>query len=400
LAKILEAAWPFSNSSKNGTIPHMKNILIFFGGSSPEREVAVITGLQLFEYIDRTIYQPIAIYVSEEGQFFLLDPIKNRKDFSLSSKMKVYFGYDAKEKIASYFTKTSDQRPIYAAINTCHGGDGEAGPLAGFFQSYHIPYTSTNVESSVLCMNKVLAKEAVSKVSIPVVTGVSVSSYEISKNIKSLCANILTQVDLPLIIKPAHLGSSIGIKIARTAIELELGLLEVSHLDTQIVVEKFLENISEFNCSIRTIGGEVQTSEIERPLSKTEILSFAEKYEKGGKKVGGGMASLSRELPAHISEDVHTKIETYSKEIYRACKCKGVVRVDFIQAADGQIFFNEINPIPGSLAFYLWEASGIPFEQQISELIEESILDDAASHSINYIHRTDIIKNFIENYTG
>lgn len=394
--KALEAFFRFSIPFKNATIPFMKNVLIFFGGSSPESEVSVITGLQIFEHIDRTLYNPIAIYASEHGQYFQLDEIHDRRDFSLSSKKKVTFSYDEKEKMA-YFSTGFKKHAIYSAYNASHGGDGEAGSLAGFLDSYHIPYTSTGVESSVICMNKVLAKNAVSSESIPVVESASIISTLIKKDIKAVCSAIEKKVGLPAIIKPAHLGSSIGIKIARTSTDLELGFLEATHLDTEILVETFLEHISEFNCSVRTVQGEIQTSEIERPKTKTEILGFAEKYEKGGKKTGG-MASLSRELPANISTDLKDQIHDYSEKIYRACKCKGVVRIDFIQSADGILYFNEINPIPGSMAFYLWEAKGISFKQQISDLIEESILDNEALHSINYIHRTDIIKNFIKNY--
>lgn len=375
----------------------MKNILVFFGGASPEHEVSIITGLQIFEHIDRELYNPILIYVSEKSQFYQLNRIKNRKDFSLDSKTEVFFGYDEKEKL-SFFSSKNAKKVIYCAINTLHGGGGEAGQMAGFFESFNIPYTSSNVESSVICMNKALAKELVSKESIPVIGSLSFSSLEIRKNVKEKAGQIEREIGLPTIIKPVHLGSSIGIKIAKSAVELELGLLEASYLDIEIMVEKYLEDISEFNCSVRTVKGKIQASEIEKPLPKEEILSFSEKYEKGGKKTGGGMASLSRELPVNISSELHKKIQRYSVEVYKLCKCKGVVRIDFIQSKDGNIFFNEINPIPGSMAFYLWEVMGIPFKQQISELIEESIYDYKNSISINYIHKTDIIKNFIKKY--
>lgn len=376
----------------------MKNVLIFLGGASPEHEVSIITGLQIFEHIDRGLYNPIPIYVSEYGQFFKLNQIKNREDFSLASKTKVFFSYDEKEKGSYFFSNTLKKNFIYSAINTLHGGKGESGQMAGFFESLNIPYTSSNVESSVLCMNKALTKERVSKELIPTVDGISFSSPDIRKDIKGVSSKIQKHIDLPAIIKPVHLGSSIGIKIAKTPIELELGLLEASNLDVEIIIEKYLENISEFNCSVRTVNGEIFVSEIEKPLPKEALLSFSEKYEKGGKKVSGGMASLSRELPANISTGLYKKIQDYSIQIFKLCKCSGVVRIDFIQSKDGELFFNEINPIPGSMAFYLWEVMGVPFKQQITELIEESLYKHKTSSSINYIHKTDIIKNFIKDY--
>lgn len=376
----------------------MNNVLVFFGGRSPEHEVSVITGLQLLEHIDRELYNPIPVYISEQGHFFKLNPIKNRKDFSLDSKTKIFFYYEEKEKTAYFFSESSKKCPIYSAVNTLHGGDGESGQMAGFFDSHNIPYTSSGVESSVLCMNKTLSKEQASKVSVPVIQGLSFSSSEIRSNVKEVSSRIQNEIGLPIIIKPVHLGSSIGIKIARTPIDLELNLLDVSNIDTEVMAEKFLKNIAEFNCSVRALRGKILTSEIERPLPKEEILSFSEKYEKGGKKLTEGMASLSRELPANISDDLYKKIRDYSKQIYQICKCKGVVRIDFIQSEQGNIFFNEINPIPGSMAFYLWEVMGIPFKQQISELIEESIYDYRTRTQIDYIHKTQIIKNFVKGY--
>lgn len=374
----------------------MKNIIVFFGGASPEHEVSIITGLQILENIDRHLYNPIPVFVSEKGQFFKLNDIGNRKDFSLRNKTGITFGFDEKEKKPYISTGFFSKVYIYCAINTLHGGNGESGPIAGLLDSYNIPYTSTNVESSAICMNKALAKKQVED-SIPVIPGQSFLSKEIKKSIKDIAINLTEKIGLPIIVKPVHLGSSIGIKIAKTTTELELYMLEASHLDTEILAEKYISDISEFNCSVRTLDRNVETSAIERPMTKTEILSFSDKYQRGGKKTSGGMASLSRELPANISDVLEKKIKDFSTHIYKACKCKGVVRIDFIQDKEGKIYFNEINPIPGSMAFYLWEVLGIPFKQQISELIEESVHDKELGESVNFVHKTDIIEKFIKN---
>ena len=374
----------------------MKNIIVFFGGASPEHEVSIITGLQIFENIDREIYNPIPVYVSEKGVFFKLNKINSRKDYNPDSKTSMSFGFDEKEKKPYISTGLFSKEYIHCAINTLHGGNGESGPLAGFLESYNIPYTSTNVESSVICMNKALAKKIVED-AVPVLQGQSFSSKEIKKNIKNISTLIQEKIGLPIIVKPVHLGSSIGIKIAKTTTELELHLLEASHLDTEVLAEKYVSDISEFNCSVRTRNGNIETSAIERPRTQAEILSFSDKYQRGGKKTSGGMASLSRELPANISSDLEEKIKDYSTKIYKICKCKGVVRIDFIQDTEGKIYFNEINPIPGSMAFYLWEILGITFKQQISELIEESIQERKLSESVTFVHKTDIIEKFIKN---
>lgn len=376
----------------------MKNVLIFLGGMSPEHEVSIITGLQIIEHIDREQYTPIPIYVSERGGFFQLKPIQNRKDFSLNSKVEIFFGYSENKKIPYFFSNSFKKNPIYSVVNTLHGGNGESGQMAGLFESYNIPYTSSGVESSVLCMNKALTKEKVRDGLIPTIDSMSFSSPGIRKDVKGVSSKIQKLIGLPVIVKPVHLGSSIGIQIARTPIESELSLLEASNLDIEVMAEKYLENISEFNCSVRTVNGEILVSEIEKPLPKEALLSFSEKYEKGGKKISGGMASLCRELPANIPAELYKKIQDYSIQIFKLCKCSGVVRIDFIQSKDGELFFNEINPIPGSMAFYLWEVTGVPFKQQISELIEDSRYESKLSSSKRYIHKTEIIKNFIKGY--
>jgi D-alanine-D-alanine ligase len=197
---------------------------------------------------------------------------------------------------------------------------------------------------------------------------------------------------LPVILKPVHLGSSIGIKVARSEIELEIFLNELSYLDDQILVEKYLENIKEYNCSVRTNKGVVECSPIEKPISSEEILSFKDKYEKEGGKKSGGMASLTREIPAKITENTGKSIQEYSLNIYKSIKASGVVRIDFICDSTGNIFFNEINPIPGSMSFYLWEAGGITFREQITESINECL--NFSQEKLRFKNQTDIIEKF------
>ncbi len=371
----------------------MKNILIFIGGKSPEHEVSVITGLQVLENIDRKKYIPFLIYISKDGVFWNIENAKNRKDFLSKNREEVSFGFCQKE-LKPFFKNiySSEKISIDCAINCLHGGVGECGGMAGFFESLNIPFSSTSVESSVLSMNKDLSKK-ISKVNV-VDSETFLSSDLKNDFVGSL--NKCKNLGLPVIIKPVHLGSSIGIKVAKNEIELELFLKEVLFLDDQIMVEKFLENIVEYNCSAKKINGLIYVSEVENPISSSGILSFSEKYQKGGKKSASGMASLVRNLPAKIPKELRVEIQDMTKNIYKNLKCKGVVRIDFIYSND-KLYFNEINPIPGSLSYYLWETEGISFKDQISENIEQSIKDFDLNSS-NFIYKTDIIKKFIENF--
>jgi D-alanine-D-alanine ligase len=239
--------------------------------------------------------------------------------------------------------------------------------LQGLLESVGIPFTSSGVEGSVLTMNKQLTKQLVKEAGIATVPGICVDTFTLRERYAQIAKEAVALLGLPLIIKPAHLGSSIGISVAHNEGDLKRMLLEASYLDSELVIETFIPKYVEYNCSVRMQNGVLETSEIERPMGKDEILSFEDKYKKGAKKTGGsGMASLTRELPAKISDQLKTTIQNFAKKAYVACRCKGLVRIDFMAAEDGNLYLTEINPIPGSLAFYLWEATGIQFKQQIT----------------------------------
>ena len=378
----------------------MKPILIMFGGVSAEHEVSIISGLQVLEHIDTKLYAPFVVYVDKDGNSFLIKDIKGRSGFLSSRRQNVSFGRDASG--AFIRTEGIGGKKIYpnAAYLAFHGGSGEGGNLQGLLESVGLPFTSSGQEASVITMNKELTRRAAKEAGVPVAPGLSVFGAEIQKDVAAIAAGVVGTLSLPLIIKPVHLGSSIGLNIARTEVELKKFLLEAAFIDDEILVEKYLSLSAEYNCAVRAIDGTLEVSAIERPVSKDEILSFADKYERGAKKTGDGMASLSRELPAKIDEALRRNIEDMAKKIFAACGCKGMVRVDFMLTADRVLYLTEVNPIPGSMAFYLWEASGIPFKQQISDLLEQAVRDAARAKSMNLDYKTDIVEKFIAQRTN
>jgi D-alanine-D-alanine ligase len=375
-----------------------KDVLIMFGGQSAEHDVSVITGLQVLENIDRDLYTPIVLYVSKQGEFLLMKDMKARNDFLTTKKQHVVFGINKKGGFITttgLFAKKYYPYSVYLAF---HGGRGESGIIQGMLDAFSLPYTSSNVEGSAVTMNKRITKELLRSANIPTIEGLSYVATEVKENVKTCVENSKNVLGFPVIIKPVHLGSSIGITVAKNEIELELALLEASQKDNEILIEKFIPNIVELNCSVRYVHDGIECSEIERPISKDEILSFKDKYKNGAKKTsGGGMASLSRELPAKIPSDLKQKVHDFSKKAFVICGCKGVVRIDFILSPEAELFLNEINPIPGSMAFYLWETSGIPFKQQITDVIEQSITVSNKEKLQNFDYSTDIVKTFINN---
>jgi D-alanine-D-alanine ligase len=375
-----------------------KKVIIMFGGVSAEHEVSIITGLQVVESIDRSQFEPYVIYVSKDGELQYLHNLESRTEWKTAPRKKASFGKDKDGGYVSLGGFPEKKVYPYASYFAFHGGTGEAGPWQGVMEALGIPFTSPSMEASVISMNKEITKSLANKFGVKTVNGKSFFSDEIQSNPKDVVGKILADQKFPLIIKPAHFGSSIGIGIAKSETELEMKLLESSRVDREILVEDYIEDKVDYNSSIKSINGEIIISEIERPLTDDEVLSFADKYKKGGKKTGGaGMATLARELPAKLPAGLKERIHQTAKIVYRACRLKGMVRIDFLHSpSTDSLYLNEVNPIPGSMSFYLWEASGELFKDQITELLEESVRANEESKSLVYDYHTDIVEKFIE----
>lgn len=369
----------------------MKSIIILFGGNSAEHEVSVISGLQVIENIDRKKYTPHAIKLTKNNLFEYYNNLYNKKDYLRIKPKLITFG---KNENGAYFQASGllkSKTYIDCAYLAFHGGNGESGQVQGSLETLNIPYTSPNVEASAISMNKQVTKQILSSYGIKTVEGISVFDEDIKADVDKVVKDI--KLKLPVIIKPAHLGSSIAINIAKAKVELKKYLLEAAHVDTEIVVEKLVKDFKEYNVSVRKLDGEIITSEIEKPLSSDEILSFADKYQRGGKKTGG-MASLQRELPAKISKTLEKQIKQLATDVFKAIRAKGMVRIDLMLSGKN-IYVTEVNPIPGSMSFYLWEASGISFKRQITDLIEQSIKANEERLSKRLDYKSDIVEKFV-----
>ncbi len=373
----------------------MKKIAVCFGGISPEHEVSIITGLQVIENIDTTSFAVYPIYVSKEGEFFYLPQVMSRNDFLTSSKNPITFGRDNK---GGYFQSSGLLgRKIYldASYLAFHGGNGESGPIQGLFDTCGIPYTGQSVFTSCVSMNKQVTKELVASLGVPTIPGLSFSTADIKMNTKAIVSKVSKKLGLPVIVKPVHLGSSIGVVVCESEVALTKALLSSAHIDEEVVVEKLMKNFVEYNVAVRSIKGIPEVSEIEKPIKKDEILSFADKYERGGGKKSGGMASLVRELPAKISSALKKQIQEYALNTYTALRATGMLRCDFMYA-NKKLYLVEVNPIPGSMSFYLWEASGISFSDQITSSLEEALFVSEKSRSMRLTYDTDIVKSFVK----
>jgi D-alanine-D-alanine ligase len=373
----------------------MKKIAIIFGGVSAEREVSIITGLQVISNIDASLFSSFAIELRNDGRFVYYPGLKNKKDYLKIKPNEISFGKDNK---GTYFISEGLlKRKVYfdSAYLALHGGNGESGQMQGFMQILDIPFTSPSVESSAISMNKIVTKDLLEVNDVKTVDYTYQLSTDIHEDIERSIKSVLSKLALPVIVKPAHLGSSIGITIAKTQIELKKALLAASLVDSEVLVEKLMKNFIELNVSVRQINNKLEVSEIEQPISKDEILSFADKYQRGGKKAGG-MSSLARELPAHIPSKLQKEIIDIALKVFRIVRAKGLIRIDFMVVAN-KVYVTEVNPIPGSMSYYLWEASGVSFKNQITDLIQQSFVDAQSQNAKHISYSTDIVSKFINN---
>lgn len=353
----------------------MKNLCVIFGGNSSEHDISVITGMQLAKNL-KNKYKLEKIYLSLDNKFYLATKLEDVKDFYKKENLKlkeIFITNGAVYKKGMLLKKLFD---IDCVINCCHGGVGEDGNLAGFFETNGIRYTSANCLSSQIAMDKTLAKTLVSSI-VPTVKGVKVSKY----NKEDLVNYIKENLSDNLIVKPNSLGSSIGVKACNKE-DFENQIDAIFLMNDDALVEERVENMVEYNqACIKTKDG-LMLSAIESPLTKHNFLTFEDKYTSGGK-------GKDRTIPAQISPELEEQIINYTTSIYNRLNLNGVVRIDYIyNTATNTLYFNEVNTIPGSMAFYLFEPVGVDYITLI-----ETLISNATTPKQYKYFNTDILKN-------
>ena len=256
------------------------------------------------------------------------------------------------------------------AIPVLHGSYGEDGTFEGVLDAIGIPYAGCNVLASANGMDKITMKMILQACNVPVVDYVWFTDGQWAADSTSILDDIERRLGYPVIVKPANLGSSVGIGRAADRDQLKERIDTAEQYSTRIIVEHMVENLHEVNCSVLGDCDDYITSVCEEPIKSGEILSYEDKYM-GGTKGAKGMQASQKRIPADLPQDVSDRIRFLAGETFRVLSCHGVSRVDVIMDADnGRIYVNEINTIPGSLSFYLWEASGIPFDKLMDRLVK------------------------------
>lgn len=359
----------------------MKKVGVIFGGRSVEHEVSVITAMQIMENIDKTKYKVIPIYINKNGRWLTgnsLMQFKNYKDNNFKSAKEIIVSPSYKDnnlyadpEIVGMFGKKI-LGEIDIAFPAIHGTNGEDGTIQGLLELMDIPYVGAGVLGASVGMDKILMKDVYKANDLPIVDYYWFYRTRWEREKDTVIKDIEENLNYPLFVKPANLGSSIGISKAKDKEGLINSIEVAINYDRKIMIEKAVENPREINCSVMGYDEEVITSLCEEPLGWEDILTFEDKYVKSNEK-GGKSLGERRIIPAEIEDNMRGEIEELAKKAFITIDARGVSRVDFLVDEDEKVYINEINTLPGSISFYLWEGKGYSFKKLIDELITIAI---------------------------
>lgn len=357
------------------------NVAVFFGGRSVEHEISVISALQAMNAFDKEKYNIIPIYISKQGRWYTGDnllEVRNYRDMNkLTAEaeevfMRPEFGdYNLYKAHTGMFNKRNPVvAELHVVVPVLHGTNGEDGIFEGVLETIGIPFAGCNTFSSANGMDKITMKMILRESGIPVVDYVWFTDREWLSKRDEIVAKVEDKLGYPVIVKPANLGSSVGIGKAANRAELIEKINNAEKFSQRIIVEHMIEKLKEINCSVLGDADEHQSSVCEEPIKSGDFLSYEDKYM-GGSKTTQGMQASDKRIPADLPEEMSRKIQQMAGETFRVLSCHGVSRVDvMIDEKDNSVYVNEINTIPGSLSFYLWEASGIKFNELMDRLVQ------------------------------
>ncbi len=356
---------------------------VIYGGETVEHEVSVISALQAMNNLNEDKYDIVPIYISKDRIWYtghMLRDIEFYKEFEDEKKYatKVMLYKKGKtfllQRTTGLFRK--DITDLDVILPVVHGNNVEDGSLAGLLDSIGIPYVGSHVLGGALGQDKVVMKQVMESVNLPIVPYTWFYDSEYLDNKENILKEI-KKIGYPVIVKPATLGSSIGIEVAKNEKDIESKIEDAMEYDTKIVVEKVIENLTEVNASVLGNYEYQKVSPLEEVMGEDEILSFADKYLGNAKSKGTaskGMASISRIVPARISEKLTKEIQDTAKQVFKVLNLSGVCRVDFlIDNKENKFYVNEPNTCPGSLSFYLWKEAGMKYSELLDEMVSIAI---------------------------
>lgn len=388
-----------------------KTIAVFFGGRSPEHDVSIISALQAMDAIDQNHYTVLPVYIAPDGVWFIGQGLRKR-DTYLPNKAtrekltEVTLDMCVKKSAQGRGALIPKKQPLFGtakpvyfdvAIPAFHGLFGEDGNIQGMFEMANIPYTGMRTKASAILMDKGATKHLLQALDIPTLPYAIIKRPEKGFLVdEAVLTEIFHPLDFPCILKPAHLGSSIGVAKVTSIEEVKACLPSIFEYDDAAIAEPFVQNLIEYNIAICKKNGALMTSAIERPKGTDELLDFKQKYmsggeDKSGNKLGGmkdagapvseGMLSLTREINPALPKEMEQNIRIWACKMFDGADGTGAPRIDFIGNREtGEIWMNEVNPCPGSFGYFLWEAAADPmiFTDLMTHLIEEAMAQNIA----------------------
>ncbi|MBV9100868.1 MAG: D-alanine--D-alanine ligase [Candidatus Dormibacteraeota bacterium] len=375
------------------------NAGLFFGGRSVEHEVSVVTAMQVLAAMPAE-HRGVPVYIAKSGAWYTGDALRD---------IDSYRDVDALLRDATRVTVRPEPeggnqlvevggrrgllggaaRPVAqldVALPLIHGSHGEDGTLQGLFELCDLAYAGCGVAAAAVSMDKLLTKAVLRGAQLPVLDHVVIERERWAADEAAVCAEVEKAFAPPHFVKPVSLGSSIGVTRAATREELRAAVATALTFDSRCLVEAAQEDIVEINCAVLGHGADVQVSVCEQPVTEG-VLTYSEKYlSKGGAKdAPAGMKSARRLIPAPLDESLTRRIQGAAVAAFQAIGAEGVARVDFlVRLGDGWFVVNELNTVPGSLSFYLWEPAGVSFSALIARLIDLAVRRHAEKQRTTY----------------
>ena len=378
-------------------------VAMIFGGKSVEHEVSVISGIQAILSMDTDKYEVIPVYMTKKNEMYIGEDIGNieaYKDIKAlldRSRRVIMINENGRVKLIPFPLKKIGKNPeteIDIAFPVVHGTNVEDGAFQGYLKTIGIPFVGCDVTASAIGMDKYIMKAVLKEGNVPVLDArlYTLSDY---KEIDTLLDNVEKEIGYPAIVKPVNLGSSVGISVAKNRVELTNSIDDAFRYATKVLVEHAISSLREINCSVLGDENDAIASECEEPLHTEDILSYEDKYVSNSKSGGSkGMASVSRKIPAEISPKLREEIRDMAVKSFKLLGCNGVARIDFmIDEESGKLYFNEINTIPGSLSFYLWEPVGVPYKELLSRMIDLCLKRARREEGLTFTFDTNILNS-------
>ncbi len=381
------------------------SVAVLFGGRSVEHEVSIISGLQAYYALDREKYEPVAVYLSKDNEFYVgegIDKVECYRDLPalLAGATRVLPVAENGTVVLQRYPAKKFGNNVMArfevVLPVVHGTNVEDGTLMGLLELLGVPYAACDVTASAVGMDKFVMKAALKQAGLPVLDAVQYNARVFVTDTDRVLDEIEARFAYPVIVKPVNLGSSVGIAKAGDRAALRRAMDDACGYAARVLVEPAVTHLREINCAVLGDSDHAIASACERPVASDEILSYKDKYIAGGKGGDkGGMSSLKRVCPADIPEEMTAQVQEMAVRTFQALGCCGVSRIDFLNDTEsGELWVNEINTIPGSLAFYLWEAAGMPFAQLLDKMIELAFKRHRDRAALTFRFDTNILDGF------